>query len=238
MRNGGVWGRWRESPSFSYYPGKRTLIVDGENGDDAAAKGTEALPYKTIKAALDSIPYLFHDVDVLIKAGTYQYPGSVSDRIGHNLVIKTYSGARDVTIIGPTGSGMGALGFNRVGNTVVVQNLNIVCETPSSAYVGIIVVGAINTTVTNCRVVGFQSGNCVRMESCANANVSNCELGNANTGLSYYFCANAASTNNITLDGYTLAIGLMASTTVVRANNAQPTGTSANIQIYGKGQVL
>jgi hypothetical protein len=234
---GSAWSAWRELPTFTYAPNSLTLIVDGENGDDSTAKGTEALPYKTIQAALNAVPVFFVNVTVSIKPGTYQESVSLTTlHIGRVLTIKSFSGQKDVTITyGNSGIFMD---LENLYLLLSISELKFISVDASMGKTGAYLVQIHNVNVSNCEFEGFTLGekSCVLFWNCFSASVSNSIFRKAGYGLRMLSCANTLSKSN-TSDG-NLEYGLRAEDGVIRRVGTQPTGTIANTVIIGGGQIL
>jgi hypothetical protein len=224
-------------PTLSYCPGTLTLIVDGTNGNDDTAKGTAALPYKTIQAAINSIPKLLagSSVYVRIKAGTYDAGSGivVEGLTGGECRIVPFSGAKDVEIIG-TNTSNSIITLRNIRSRIVAQYLKI---TGPGKEVNI---SALNS------------------EYCSGFDIAHCEMKNVAIGLSttydgggyivgsifenaqYAISANnngdIVSQNN-TSEG-NVDYGLAVWTATIRRSGAQPTGLIANERISSGGQII
>jgi hypothetical protein len=157
---GSVWSAWRELPTFAYVPNSMTLIVDGENGDDSTAKGTEALPYKTIQAALNAVPRVCSgDVTVRVKAGTYTATEPLTLQRGALLTsfaVRAYSSSNDVVIEADFATEKNAVfSVNTCSGRVTFSYLNIIGLTPAN------------------------TGACIFLESCGSASIDHCSFSGA-----------------------------------------------------------
>jgi hypothetical protein len=236
---GSVWSAWRELPTFSYVPNSLTLIVDGENGDDSTAKGTEALPYKTIQAALNAIPMNFTSVAVRIKAGEYQAPGQVPFRRGNSsITLTSYTGGKDVVLSNADSISI-HMNFIFFQAKVLVSNLKFVNSDASTGGVGLAITDCLEAEINNCEFEGFSSASDsagIRVRNCGMAGIGSCVFKDAGIGIYALLGGNTFSSNNTSGGG--LGYGLRTHGTVIRKNGTQPDGTIANEAISGGGQIL
>jgi hypothetical protein len=243
---GSAWSAWRELPTFAYAPGNLTLIVDGENGDDATAKGTETLPYKTIQAALNAVPVFCPSsaVTVKIKAGTYNItsPLSLSNRYSATLTITSYSGQSDVEIVlGAETNNVYLLFLANISARVGIYYLNFKSVDASKTACGVFMSNTNGAIIHNCGFHNFRytatddgRGSGIYFLWVPEAAIYNCSFENVVNGVTAHRSA-------VTIRASVTAIadvdyGVYAVCATVCAQAAIP-GTIANSRI-DHGQVL
>jgi hypothetical protein len=180
----GNWSPWVEVPTLSYSPDVMTIIVDGENGDDAEGIGTEAKPVATIQRAFAMIPKITTGwrTYIKIKAGTYEIPSRILDtglRLGGDLWIDSYSSARDVEIVFADSGGPNAWGLSSARSTHInIKNLRI--TRPSSKANNGITMDVNTFSISNCELENFIFGIAV---TSANGLITGCNYINCNNAL-------------------------------------------------------
>jgi hypothetical protein len=236
------WSKWVEMSTLSFHPGSLTLIVDGTNGDDATANGTEARPYQTIQAALNAIPRYFVDVVVKIKPGTYDEAPKLTDKMytGKSLSITSFSGKNDVVISRTSTGSVTTLSLSNFSSNVSVSYMTVVIKDPSNGYCGIRITNTFFPVVKYCDITGVRTSGAlggIAIQNCSVASVSNCCIDDSNIGISISNCGTCQSTDNSNGD-IGLKYGLSVWGSVIRRHGTQPQGTVANTSIYAGGQIL
>jgi hypothetical protein len=237
----GVWGAWKEAVC-GYLAQNFTFYVDGENGNDSTAKGTEVLPYKTIQAAVSAVPFIFKGTVINIKPGVYHesVTRTTSPCIGMSLVIQGEAGGE--TVIDPSGSSSGrGIHFQNLACQVGISNLKFICDDTSTAHAGIYLSQIAGYSyVEKCEFDGFRKNGadaaCVYMNTCNAGYASGCSFKNASNGLYASRSGNVVSDNN--LSGGDLDYGLRSWRSAIRKTSGQPVGTVANEIASGGGQII
>jgi hypothetical protein len=157
-----IWSKWTELPTLSYSSGIVTLIVDGENGDDATANGTEARAYKTVQGALTAAPRLTLGwrTWIRIKAGMYEMSTADLDfgiRLGGYIQMEAFSGQRDVEFVFPStpaGNGRGVTAGQFPGGMRII-NIKLRKGDGTKLHNGVTCIGLPYFEVNSCEFENF-----------------------------------------------------------------------------------
>ena len=217
--------------------GNITLIVDGTNGNDATATGTEEKPYKTIQAAYNALPDVSsRTCTIRIKAGTYVLPSiSVKKGLGGMVSFEAFSGTRDV--IWETTSQYNAIACLYVPTILNIENIQFKASSASGAMTGtgLHLVRSGPAIIVGCEFDGFLQYGVFSAAMCF-AKVENCLFKNIGTTAINVDSAILRSLNNTsTNDG---KYGLSSVSSIIFKVGTQPTGTTANEQTLAGGQIF
>ena len=212
------------------------IIVDGVNGDDATATGSEAKPYRTITAALNAIPAITTlDVALRIKAGIYEVP-QVSLRlkkgIGGRLDFKSFSGAKDVEwrSSGPNS----ALEFISMMCRVKFDGIKFSPSIGSTVPICLHFVQSQLGSVNNCEFSGFPTSILAAYDGCCF--VHGCSFANTTTAIKAEYGSTVTSSSNSS--GSAVQLGLSSNASVIYKVGTQPTGETGNEYKAGGGQIF
>jgi hypothetical protein len=242
------WSTWTEVPTLSYSPAVMTIIVDGENGDDATANGTEARAYRTVQAALNAIPKMLHaSVTIRIKAGTYTPEagkrftfGGVN--AGSGITITSFSGNNDVELTGNTTNGSEILYISDITGQISIEKIDLNGGPDGTmAGCGIFLDRCPFSKINYCHIRNMRNaaywsreGACIVALN-SNVSVGANEFSNAYIGI-YARPGSSVISDNNTSDS--VNIGLKTSAGIIRKIGTQPAETVANEQISNAGQII
>lgn len=130
------------------------LFVDGVTGVDLSRCGTTVEPCRTIQAAIDRIPMVFHrDIKVNVAPGTYEGGIMIVGRISPRMSKLTVSGEPDqVVITGPVGAQTGISVVHSYH--VALENLRI----EGFPGMGVKIMDSIESELRSVAITGGQDG--------------------------------------------------------------------------------
>jgi hypothetical protein len=220
------WTKWAEVPTLTYHSGVRTIIVDGDNGDDSTADGTEAKPFQTLEAAKKAVPdvTLGWRTHIRIKAGTYVMPTADLDfgiHLGGRIYIESFSGAKDVEIVFSSATSGLKRGISLFGpNGFEIYRIKFLKDSAIKEDLACFVTGTPFVVIDDCEFQGFYNG--LTIES-SRGLITNCNYINCNQAV---YCSKsslithqnsaASGTNyiNSVNDGIIIKKGLQATGTI------------------------
>ena len=213
------------------------VIVDGKNGDDATATGSEAKPYRTIQAAYNALPDVSsRTCTIRIKAGTYVLPPiSVKKWLGGMISFEAFSGTRDV--IWETTSQYNALACTNVPIILNIKNIQFKASSVSGAMTGtgFSLVRSGPAIITDCAFDGFLQYGVTSVAACF-AKVENCLFENIGLTAISVDSAFLRSINNTSTNGG--KYGLISVSSIIFKVGTQPTGTIANERTVSGGKIF